>query len=496
MTDTLRFDPERYETRTFEAGGVRVTCRAFEDIGYCARPVSGIQKMNIYVPEVYYAGGTVRGYAFRTAPIFMPNTVGGYLQGPAMVPGVDRFNGKANSALRALEHGYVVVCAGIRGRNTGMKSDEFFVGGNAGAQDVGELGELTGRAPALAVDMKAAVRFLRHNADVIPGDVERIVTNGTSAGGALSAITGATGNSGDYQPYLEAIGAADERDDIFAASCYCPIHNLENADAAYEWLFCGEDEYRRMKLLRTGHGVERVADVGRMSDSQSCLSRELKALFPAYVNSLALKDEQGAPLTLDASGEGSFKEYVRSQVIASAQRELDTHWAESQHGLFVEGANVDGQGYLTIEDGKVTDLDWGGFVHAITRMKLAPAFDDLGLRSPECEEFGDGAVFARHFTAFAQAHTEVPAELADDALIKMLNPVRFIGQADCAPHWRIRHGAYDRDTALAIPVILALLLRNHGADVDFHLPWGLPHSGDYDLDELFAWIDGLCGADR
>ena len=72
MTDTLRFDPERYETRTFEAGGVRVTCRAFEDIGYCARPVSGIQKMNIYVPEVYYAGGTVRGYAFRTAPIFMP----------------------------------------------------------------------------------------------------------------------------------------------------------------------------------------------------------------------------------------------------------------------------------------------------------------------------------------------------------------------------------------------------------------------------------------
>ena len=125
-------------------------------------------------------------------------------------------------------------------------------------------------------------------------------------------------------------------------------------------------------------------------------------------------------------------------------------------------------------------------------MKGTPAFDDLSLRSPECEEFGDDRVFARHFTPFAQAQSDVPAQLADDAMIRMLNPVRYIGSADCAPHWRIRHGAYDRDTSLAIPVILAVLLRNHGIDVDFHLPWGLPHSGDYDLDELFAWVDELC----
>ncbi len=96
---------------------------------------------------------------------------------------------------------------------------------------------------ALIVDMKAVVRYLRHNKGIVPGDVERIVTNGTSAGGALSALAGATGNSPDYVPYLAAIGAADERDDIFAASCYCPIHNLEHADAAYEWLFSGCNEY-------------------------------------------------------------------------------------------------------------------------------------------------------------------------------------------------------------------------------------------------------------
>ena len=64
---------------------------------------------------------------------------------------------------------------------------------------------------------------------------EKIITSGTSAGGALSALTGATGNCEDYEPFLKAICAADERDDIFAANCYCPIHNLDNADTAYEW---------------------------------------------------------------------------------------------------------------------------------------------------------------------------------------------------------------------------------------------------------------------
>ncbi len=32
---------------------------------------------------------------------------------------------------------------------------------------------------------------------------------------------------------------------------------------------------------------------------------------------------------------------------------------------------------------------------------------------------------------------------------------------------------------------------NQGKKVDFDLPWGIPHSGDYDLDDLFAWIDQI-----
>ena len=118
-----------------------------------------------------------------------------------MEVGIDKFNHKPNSAFEALLHGYVVMCAGIRGRNAGMKSKEFFVGG-ADDETASQEEKLTGRAPAIIVDMKAAIRYMRHNARKVPGDVEKIVTNGTSAGGALSALAGADRCSGRTRRYL------------------------------------------------------------------------------------------------------------------------------------------------------------------------------------------------------------------------------------------------------------------------------------------------------
>ena len=165
--------------------------------------------------------------------------------------------------------------------------------------------------------MKAIIRFLRHNSDVLPGNVERIITNGTSAGGALSALAGSTGNDPSYEPYLDRIGAADARDDVFASSCYCPIHNLENADAAYEWQFSELADYHRTKHIKTGSGLRRVSDDGVMSSEQMNLSAELKDLFPAYVNSLGLVDKSGRALTLDEGGRGSFLEYMNTGGYAS-----------------------------------------------------------------------------------------------------------------------------------------------------------------------------------
>ena len=110
----LTFDPEKYEIKTCELGNRSITYRAFEHIVYCANPASKIQTLNIYVPEEYYSGKTINGYSLNTAPIFAPNTVGGYMEGPAMEVGIDRFNHKPNSAFEALLHGYVVMCRNQR----------------------------------------------------------------------------------------------------------------------------------------------------------------------------------------------------------------------------------------------------------------------------------------------------------------------------------------------------------------------------------------------
>lgn len=460
--DPLRFPREAYVVRAFTVEGNPFAVRAWEGLRYCAHPADDVQRLNLYAPEAFFAGDSAQRYTAQTAPIFLPNTVGGYKPGPAAMPAVNE-RGEPNTVLRALMHGYVVACAGIRGRSS-------------------RTGDLyTGKLPALIVDMKAAIRYLRHNAALIPGCTERMVTSGTSAGGALSALTGASGNAADYQPCLDAIGAADARDDIFAANCYCPIINLEHADSAYEWQFCGEGSYR------SWHGQR------QLTPEQEEISRLLGPLFPPYVNSLRLTDTAGRALTLNADGTGPFLDFVADQVLFSAQRELDTHDSANRlPWLAVPGSDVAQQPFLRIRDGKALRLDWAGYVHAITRMKTPPAFDALDLTSTENDAFARADNHPRHFTAFSAAHSAANGQLADSGTIRLSNPMPFIGHADTAPHWRIRHGAYDRDTSLAIPVILAQTLRQHGYQVDFHLPWGLPHSGDYDLDELFAWIDAAC----
>ena len=56
----------------------------------------------------------------------------------------------------------------------------------------------TGRAPRGLLDLKAAVRYLRLFDKEMPGDAERIITDGTSAGGAMSSLLGAAGNRPAY----------------------------------------------------------------------------------------------------------------------------------------------------------------------------------------------------------------------------------------------------------------------------------------------------------
>ena len=225
----LKFNPDKYVSKETEINGQKIKYRAYENIVYVKNPVDkDYQNMNIYIPEEYFNNSSIGSYNSNNAPIFFPNTVGGYMPGKADTVGLGR-DGKANSLTYALSKGYVVAAPGARGRTL-----------------TDNKGNYTGKAPAAIVDLKAAVRYLYLNDEVMPGDANKIVSNGTSAGGALSALLGATGNSQDYLPYLQEIGAADTRDDIFAVSAYCPITNLENADTAYEWMYNGVNSYSRM----------------------------------------------------------------------------------------------------------------------------------------------------------------------------------------------------------------------------------------------------------
>ena len=435
--DSITMPPGNRVSQTLLAGDKLVSFRSWLDIPYVNNPVEPeYQRLNIYVPEEYFHDQSINGYTAKTAPIMMPNGVGGYMPGKQFIPANDSRHGTPNVALYALSKGYVVITPAIRGRTLE-----------------------NGKAPALIVDYKAAVRWVRHNKENLPaGDVEKIISDGLSAGGALSSLLGATGNAKEYEPYLKEIGAEDERDDIFASVVYCPITNLENADMPYEWIFNGVNTYY-------------MGPAREMDENMQAASEALKKAFPAYLNSLNLKG-----YTLDEEGNGTFRTYIENLYISAAQKALDA------------GENVRGLDWLTVEGDKVTGADLNKYAVWATRMKAAPAFDSLNMASFENNEFGD-----KHFTEYSFAHStaDKPA-MADAEKIYIMNPMNFIGKADAAKHWRIRHGVKDRDTSMAIPALLALKLQAAGYDADVAAVWNVPHDGNYDLPELFEWLDGIC----
>ncbi len=377
---------------------------------------------------------------------------------------INQRRGTPNTILVALSKGYVVASPGARGRTL-----------------IDSTGVYYGKAPAVIVDLKAAVRYLKHNDQTMPGDATKIISNGTSAGGAVSTLLGASGNHKDYEPYLKKLGAADTSDDIFAVSAYCPITNLDNADIAYEWQFGEAKDYKKM----LNYNGERQEIMETLTAEEIAISDKLNSLFPDYINSLNLKDKNGNALILDENGNGSFRDLVASYIIASAQKAIDN------------GNDLRSFNWLTIENNQVIAMDFTKYVQYTLRMKLPPAFDGLDVSSFENDLFGTEKIPAQHFTKFGIENSITQSTLADYQIVKMMNPMYYIGTngAATAKHWRIRHGTIDKDCSLATPVLLATKLQNEGYDVNLELPWETPHSGDYDLEELFEWVEEIIKTD-
>lgn len=475
---SLAFDAKNYESMSTTVDNKEIKYRAFEYIPYVANPIDIDQQyMNIYVPEEYFNNGTINGYNTQTAPIFMPNAVGGYMPSQAMTPKME--NGKPNSVLYALSRGYVVASPATRGR-TNKASDGNFIG----------------KAPAVIVDLQAATAYLHANDSTMPGNANRIITNGTSAGGAVSLLQGAAGNSSDFQPYLQALGAATAATNVYAVSAYCPITNLDAADMAYEWSYKDITSFNKVTM---GQGELPQANVGgnaappqrtiqrvNLNADDIAYSNLLSEHFPEYVNNLQLHDSMGRVLKLDKNGNGTFKNYVKAFIIDAANKAQAKGTDLSKHTYLIRDNKT----------GAIKDINWEAYNQFVSRSKAPGAFDSRSNDSGENNLFGTSTTDNNHFTITAALHDTTSNQnvyVENAKIVTMMNPMNYLGSpaATNAQFYRIRYGTADSNTSVAIPLIVGTRAQNLGYQVDMATPFDVDHSGDYDLDELFNWMDNI-----
>jgi len=416
-------------------------------VQYVAKPeTTDYESLGIYVPGAYLTAtangdgtftakinpqGAVNGYSAQTAPLVIPVETPAY--SAAQAPTAFNYDSVASY----LKAGFIFVQAGMRGKQNGYDASGKLV--------------YSGGAPWGVTDLKAAVRYLRYNKAVLPGNTDSVFMFGMSGGGAQTAVMGASGDSKLYTPYLESIGAAmvDAKgqpisDAVTGAMAWCPITSLDYADAAYEW------------------NMGQYATTGTRASGTftAALSADLAKAFPSYINQLGLKDGTGKALTLQTSATGiyaagSYYDYLVGTVQQSLNNFLvDTKFpytqttggfpggmppggrplggtppaggpppggtppAGAQPGAGPQAGAATSTTYQTVQEymaalnkdaqwvtydaatntAKVTSL--AGFVNSQKNpSKSVAAFDSLSRGQPENDAFGNDASDALHFDA-------------------------------------------------------------------------------------------------
>jgi hypothetical protein len=525
----LAFNTTAYTTVNVTVDGAAVPVRQYK-IVYVAKPVKMSLSQPVFARDGGYTGESpiTDPYQYQTMYISVPETSVNdqkkaiYLlvnnsgwkpsavsttitAGAAFVSTNDTDNIGA-----ALKAGYIVVNAGTRSRELR-----------------GADGLWAGKAPAPVVDTKAIIRYLRLNDSAMPGSAERIVITGTSGGGALSVAIAASGNSADYCNYLAEIGAAGIsgsdascssyiKDDVFATVAYCPINNLANSDIGYEWQF---------NAVRNDTNTGKVNNIAYSAGPQPAASAAIAASFQAYLASLGLKLDDGTALTaanLPAEIVKQLKAEIERQIAKdnTVVPAIGENFTLTNRGVTTTIPND----WLTITGagtGKtVTNIDFTKFANfqaTNTALKTVVAFDAIAVTgSPAMggestlygskydaysnftewswnnnQKVGDGSGKDDTGMTWAQYMADPwGKELKDQ--IKMTGPIPYLNTttADAAPYWYVRHGMVDRDTATAMQLLLYYAVKNDPTvkALDFKIPWMIPHSGNYDVKEAFAWI--------
>lgn len=467
-------------------------CWCLEDVLYTEKAtVPKFQRLSIFVPYAYMnangalnPSGRIHGYTTASAPVVFENNSAGFLQMPHTWLGGPRCHAKPY-----LSAGFVYVTCGCRGRDS-----------------VDERGQPAGAEPLSLVDLKTALRFLRHNRSALPGNWDRVISVGTGSGGTLSALLAASGDSPLYSPYLQRCGACmAESDAVFAAQVYCPDLETQQADAAYEWLFSADP---------AGEAEEEV------SPFRLDLSRAMARQYVEYFNALRLHDpENNVPLFLGTDGRsGSAYRYFLQLLEASATaffKRLSTTCSPEDDSV---AQYLDGR-YTTLipvrEPGDIgLPEGWG------ERLCRPPRGIPYVPREPvKIRRQGDAKRAwlhwdgqAAHITSlddFVKFHRRRvrpcprqmppdpdPAQEANRLLLEPLSFLEAQSNGVRAAHYRIRMGTDDAESAFVISLVLALRLREAGVpDVDYALVWDQPHGQADPPGAVCRWIDRLCAAE-
>lgn len=468
-------------------------------LAYCAKPeTTDYETLGIYIPGAYFTGtknqdgtytctinfnGKIGKYSPTTAPVVMPVNTPGYSAQHAPS------SYSPNDILDYTKSGFIYVYAGCRGR---YNSETEY---NSGA-------------PWGVTDLKAAIKFLRYNAMVIPANLDKIFSFGMSGGGAQSAILGASGDSKLYKDYLTSIGAATTdkngstiSDKVYGSMCWCPITNLDTADAAYEW----------------NMGQYMTTDTRAAGTFTKELSNDLAKIYAEYINKLGLKDSYGNALSLETTDTGIFTSGTYYDCVKSViEDSLNNYMEDNNLGEeFLNTLNKDDDVWVTYvqntKKAKITSIE--AFVkYQKNATKSVGAFDDLNKSQAENKLFGNKNSTSLHFDeimsnllaynsekysalsnwegSYIQSYSE---DLNNtDALgkkvsdrVNMYNPMYFLcsklggyGTTNVAKCWRINSGIAQGDTANTTEINLALALQNNPKvmSVDFTTVWGQGHT--------------------
>jgi len=272
-----------------------------------------------------------------------------------------------------------------------------------------------------------------------------------------------------YDAYLDALGAANASDSVYAASAYSPITNLDHADASYEWTF-GSEPYNGSLVNQT-------------------LSKELSAEFATYLASLNLTGrERFGHLT--ASNYANY--LLETTLEPSATRYLRALSSSARTSYLAKNTWIHW-------DGRHATFTWTGFLNHVGRGKDLPAFDGFSLEHPENIEFGDTTTNARHFTLFSLRHATGNSKtaLASDLprKIELMNPMYFLAHKNPrrARYWFLRTGTSDTDTSPVILSDLDAINRDLGDSVNTRVYWDAGHGANQDVQAFIRWIGNATG---